>query len=92
MSAILKVLLSQLINLVVANVGGVQGWILKKVLQYGGQAAIDLFNQIMDSWKRKSAQTKAEEKKDEVVQNQDSTTQQIGEAYQDYFNSGREKK
>lgn len=92
MAAVLRILLEQLIKIIVGNLGGVQGWLAKKLLLYGGQAALDAWGKFMDSLKRSKEQKAAEEKKNEVVQNPDSTTQEIGKAYEDMFNSGREKK
>lgn len=92
MTAVLKAILDALIGLVTSNLGGVQGWIVKMLLKYGGQAAIEAWDNFMAYIKREKVQKKAEEKKDEVVQNPDSTTEEIGKAYEDMFNAGREKK
>jgi hypothetical protein len=76
-------------QMLLQNVAGFQAFILRIVLKYGGRAALNAINEIVFQHDRKAEQEAAKAEKDKVVSNPDSTPEQVGEAYEDYYNSGR---
>lgn len=86
--AILDLIIAQVISAM--KLGGVRAWLAKIVLKYGGQALIDLFNSFLKKIKREGEQEIAKQEKDKIVEKPDATADEVGKAYEDYYNSGRD--
>lgn len=65
--------------------GGIKGWVLKKVMEYGGQYLYDLIFKA----ERKKEQDKAQEKLEEKLEDPKSTPEETGKAYENFLNSGK---
>jgi hypothetical protein len=93
MTSKLKAVFDLVIGAIVKHLGmsGFSGWLAKMAMKYGGQALCDL---ALDAWRkiqRKWIQQEAEQKKDEIVNKPDASADEVGKAYEDYFNAGRKK-
>lgn len=83
------IIIPLLIQIITKNLGGVQGWIARTILKYGGRALLDLINEAVRKHEREQEQEKAKAILEKIKNDPSSTPEQRGEAYEDYFNSGR---
>lgn len=88
-----KALMPEIIKLLIGsflkNVGGFKLWVLKKVLQIGGRELIEYFNEILRDHDQRVAQEAAAKILEEIRNKPDATPEEIGQAYENYYNSGR---
>jgi len=91
MPALFKNLLNAISPLILKalGLGGFWGWAGNLIMQYGGQALYDLASDLWRKINRSVEQNAAKEKKDEVVSKPDASADEVGKAYEDYYNSGR---
>lgn len=87
--AVLVAVLPYLASAVVKNIGGFQAWLIRIIIKYGGREAIAVIDNAIRYHDREVAQAKAKEELDKVKLDPNSTPEQIGKAYEDYFNAGR---
>lgn len=86
--ALMPQLLKYAFESFVKNVGGFKFWVLKKLFQWGGKELIEYINQVMRDHDQKVAQETAKKILEEIRNNPNSTKEDIGKAYEDYYNSG----
>lgn len=75
----------------VTKFGGVWGWVISKILLYGGQFLVELIYKMINKVKRSGEQKEAKDKLDKVDKDPNSTVEDVGNAYQDAINAGRNK-
>lgn len=83
-----KIFLNLVIQKLVTTVGGFWGWILEKVLKYGGQFLIDWFSDFFRKKKRDQEQKQALEELKKVDADPTKTVDDIGKEYEKFANSG----
>jgi len=83
-----KAILDLLASKVASLIGGPIGWLAEKIMYYGGQALLDLFNNWFRKKKREAVQEKAKEELEKVVKDPNSTVDQRAKSYEDFINSG----
>lgn len=76
-------------QMLLKNIGGFKFWILKVILKYGGRAVIEAISEALFQHDRSVQQEEAKKKLEEVKADPTKTDQEIGDAYEDYYNSGR---
>ena len=76
-------ILNAIISFFTSKVGGIAGFILNKVLQYGGQLLLDIYN----NWRRDQEQKKALKKVEEDVQNKTPRNDETKTHEKDWMNS-----
>lgn len=84
-----KSLLRQIVSALLPKIGGFKLWILNKILDFGGSYIHDLLTEMKAKAERAKEQEIAKEKKDEIVSKPEATADEVGKAYEDYYNSGR---
>ncbi len=89
LKAITPLVIQQLIAMAATNIGGFRFWLLKKIIQYGGKELIKSLNEAIYQAERDEAQKKAKEELDKIKQDPSTTPEQLGEAYEKYFNTSR---
>ena len=77
-------------QMLLQNVLGFKGFVLKIILKYGGRRVLDAINEAVYQHDRAEEQKAAKAEKNKVVNDPNSTPDQVGEAYEDYYNSGRD--
>ncbi len=91
MSAVFwKELIKKLVQILLPKATGIYAWIAELALKYGGQALLDLLAPILEKIKRAGPQKEALEKLEEVDKKPEATAEDVGKAYQDAMNAGRE--
>ena len=88
-AGLMPAIIQVVISVITKNLGGVQGWIAKTILKYGGRQLLEAINEAVRKHERAEEQEKAKEKLEDIKANPDSTPEERGEAYEDFFNSGR---
>lgn len=61
----------------------------EKLLIWGGQVLLDYLTDLWRKFKRAAAQKEAEDKLEQVNNDPAKTPDDVGQAYEDYINSGR---
>jgi hypothetical protein len=87
MWAILSGLISKAASSASASLGGIPGWVVSKIMIYGGKYLLDLAKKYFDKWFRGAKQEKAAEKFEEVVKDPNSSVDQRAEEYAKTINT-----
>jgi len=91
MPAALQALVNVLINLFLnaLNITGFVGWVGTLALRYGGQQLYEDWLKWAHDHARAKEQSAAKEAANKIIDDPNSTPEQRGKAYEDYFNAGR---
>lgn len=84
----IKIFLNILIQKVVTSVGGFYGWVLGKILKFGGQYLMDWLSDFFRKSKRDKEQKQALEELKKVDADPKSTVDDIGKEYEKFSNTG----
>lgn len=87
MPAWFKALLDLAITALTASLGGVQAWLVKQILKFGGQALYDNLALAKEKIERAINQWQASREYKKVVNDPTKTTDERAEAYAKYINS-----
>ena len=71
------------------KLGGIQGWVVSKLLSFGGDILVEWYHDLMKKKSRESEQDKKLEEMNQVIKKPESTPEERAKAYEDYINSGR---
>jgi len=85
-----KIFLNIAIQKIITSVGGFYGWLLGKVLKYGGQFVMNWLSDVFRKAKRDKEQKQALEELKKVDADQKSTVDDIGKEYEKFANTGHE--
>lgn len=88
-NAVWKIAFPYFVEAILKNFGGLKGWLIRKVLVYGGKQAALILNDWIKAEELAAAQKKEQEKYDKVESNPNATADDQGKAYEDLINAGK---
>lgn len=87
LQALTPILIQELIKAAALNVGGFQLWIAKILFKYGGKQVLKALKDLQFYVDREDAQDEAQKEFDKIKADPNTTPEQLGEAYEKYYNT-----
>lgn len=91
LEAITPIFIQQLLKTAAGSIGGFQLFIAKMLIKYGGKQLAAYLKDLHAFVERAEKQAEAKKELDTIKSNPNTTPEQLGEAYERFYNSGRTK-